>query len=202
MLGTVGLSLKHASRFPHEFSGGQRQRIGIPRALAPGLRLIVADEPVSARDVSIQTQVVNLFADLQQRFGLTYVFIAHDLSVVRQISTRIAVTHLGKIVEVGEAEDVVRRPVHPYAEALLSSVSSPVVARGGRPERIVLLSYVPSPLSPPSGCRFHTPLAPTQPTAAGRGAAAGAPRRHRRPRRLPLPPQHRLSERVDVRKCH
>jgi peptide/nickel transport system ATP-binding protein len=154
LMETVGLLPEHGLRFPHEFSGGQRQRIGIARALALNPDLIIADEPVSALDVSIQAQVVNLFMDLQERFGLTYVFIAHDLSVVRQISTRTAVMYLGAVVEVGPSDELFRRPRHPYTAALLSSVPSTNPAH--RKKRIVLQGDLPTPTNLPKGCRFHT----------------------------------------------
>ena len=158
LLEVVGLSADHVNRFPHEFSGGQRQRIGVARALALAPQLIVADEPVSALDVSIQAQVVNLLDDLQDEFGLTYVFIAHDLGVVRHVSDRIAVMYLGVVVEVAPADDLYARPVHPYTEALLSAI--PVLDTGDsepapRRERIVLEGEVPSSIEPPTGCRFH-----------------------------------------------
>ena len=164
LLRTVGLPEDGANRFPHEFSGGQRQRIGLARALALNPEFLVCDEPVSALDVSIQAQIVNLMEELQQQFGLTYLFIAHDLAVVRHISTRIAVMYLGKIVEVAPADDLYENPLHPYTITLLSAIPIPDPAIERRRSTILVSGDLPSPANPPKACRFHTRCPFVQPT--------------------------------------
>jgi oligopeptide/dipeptide ABC transporter ATP-binding protein len=164
LLRTVGLAPEHYNRFPHEFSGGQRQRIGVARALALRPKLIVADEPVSALDVSIQAQIVNLFESLQDEFGLTYVFIAHDLNVVRHVSDRVAVMYLGSLVEISPADELYAKPLHPYTMSLLEAVPIPDPDVEAKRKTVVIPGELPSPVNPPSGCRFHTRCPYRQPT--------------------------------------
>ena len=190
LLDQVGLAPEHLNRFPHEFSGGQRQRIGVARALALEPKLIVLDEPVSALDVSVQAQIINLLDDLQEEFKLTYLFVAHDLSVVRHVSDRIAVMYLGKLMEVSPSEELYTKPIHPYTFALLSAIPIPDPNENRQRERIVVSGEPPNPINPPSGLRLPPPL-PASDRDLPRGRATARPLPERPPGRLP-PPDERL----------
>jgi oligopeptide/dipeptide ABC transporter ATP-binding protein len=208
LLETVGLSPEHYNRYPHEFSGGQRQRIGVARAIALNPKLIICDEPVSALDVSIQAQVINLLEDLQKEFDLTYVFIAHDLSVVKHISDRVAVMYLGKISEVADRKTLYDRPRHPYTNSLLSAIPIPDPEKERRRRRIVLTGDVPSPANPPSGCHFHTRcpraqeycvehepgLLPQESGATNGSGSSGTPEEHRAACFFPVMEGQRIEE--------